>query len=81
MKMVEDAKILIVHQQCPECETGTMICDFTKPVLCSSPPHYYHACNLCGYNNYYMEKFPCQRVVSTGNLRKMTEAEREELDV
>jgi len=79
MKMVMDVKIILVHEQCPECKTGTMICDFKAPVLLSNPPHYHHICSLCGHTGYYMETFPCQRVVPVGSLRKMTEAERDEL--
>ena len=78
--MIADAKLVIVYEQCPECKTGNMIRDFTETPLCSYPPKYPHKCNQCGHIGYYMESFPCQKVVPVESLRKMTEIERDGLE-
>lgn len=61
MEMVEEAKILMVHQVCDKCGEGFMEYDIESAQMCHI--WYPHKCDKCGWQNTYQVKFPHHRIV------------------
>ena len=80
MELVQEAKVLLVHMQCEECNEGFMEEDETdmNVILATYPPQYPHKCNKCGYVENYFKCYPHQMLVPVGELRDLTPEERGE---
>ena len=76
MELITEAKMVIVYETCPKCETGLMERAYNQPVLSSYPKQYPHKCNECGFVTYYTSVYPYHKLIPIEPLRKAKDDEK-----
>ena len=75
-ELVAEVKTLVVYRVCEKCNDGTMHIDYRYPVLSSYPEQYCHVCNKCGHAEYFITKYPHNRIIQIEPLRELKDDER-----